>query len=120
MSKHELKDDLFFCERCGISFIWAVEEQRQAGTEQPALCAGCRTLLPASGRERGRVRWYNPRKRYGFIVRQGQPPLFMHSSRFIERTHIYPGDLVEFTLGETNKGPCATEIKLLARDQETT
>ena len=116
MSKIQFKDETLFCERCGISFIWAVEEQNQARAEvdeaeqqQPSRCTGCRYLMPTSNRERGRVLWYNSRKRFGFIVRRDHPEIFMHGANFEGRVRIHPGDLVEFSIGETARGPCACD-----------
>ena len=56
-----LTDEMVRCERCGVSFLWTAEEQRQQAedrTSQPDHCHGCHLLLPAKGRERGLVKWY--------------------------------------------------------------
>jgi len=124
MSKIQLKDETLFCERCGISFIWAAEEQSQSKVDaqpsqpQPSRCTGCRHLMPTSGRERGQIVWYNPRKRYGFIVRRDHPSVFMHGSDIEGRVRVQPGDLVEFRMGETARGPCAHEIRLLSKNSK--
>lgn len=130
MTRPSAQDQLLYCDRCGISFLWSAEEQMQAqrpSGEPPAtplprpraplLCPGCRALLPAAGRERGLVKWYNYRKRFGFIVRQHQPELFMHGSDVQGNAKPRPGDLVEFSVGEGERGPVAKEIRVLTHGE---
>jgi len=116
VEEKRLQDDMRYCERCGISFVFSKEEQKAAlAGEMPApvLCAGCRALLPAAGRERGMVKWYSPRKRYGFVVRQNHGELFLPASSLSGKVAPQPGDLVEFALGENEQGPIAIEVVLL-------
>ncbi len=121
------KDGVLYCERCGISFLWTIEEQHQAAASGSSAraathCPGCRHLLPTADRERGLVKWYNQRKRYGFIARAEGNDLFAHGSEVQERKRLHPGDLVEFSVGHTDRGPAAQEIQLLQRisDHQTT
>jgi CspA family cold shock protein len=119
VTSEPLQDQTRYCERCGISFLWPAEEQRAAGVvaaPAPDLCTGCRMLLPAAGRERGLVKWFNHRKRYGFIVRKEQPEIFVHGSDLSDlppNTKLQPGDLVEFSVGAGDRGPTAKEVRLL-------
>jgi CspA family cold shock protein len=109
-------DETIYCERCGISFLWTSEEQSESdghAPEKPALCPGCRHLLPQPGRERGLVKWFNHKKRYGFIVRMDQEDLFFHRSELVTNARLHPGDLVEFAVSEGERGPAATEIMVL-------
>ena len=118
------EDEVRFCERCGISFVWTIEEQKQLAAGQgadhkaapaaPVHCPGCRRLLPAPGRERGQVKWYNVRKRYGFIVRNGQPDIFVSAAAIRGRRILHPGDLVEFSIGENSSGPAAEAVTVLS------
>ncbi|GIV77258.1 MAG: hypothetical protein KatS3mg050_1652 [Litorilinea sp.] len=115
MALQTLQDEIRYCERCGISFLWEVEAQkRQQGEPAPTLCPGCRRLLPPPGWERGVVKWYNRRRRYGFIVRPGQPDVFVHGSHLEESRHLRPGDLVEFQVVMGDQGPMATSCRVLA------
>lgn len=105
-----------YCERCGVSFLWTAEEQKLLPveeTQRPDRCPGCRMLLAGPGRERGLVKWYNGRKKYGFITRTNGPEIFAHRSRFDGTGRLHPGDLVEFAVEEGEKGPMAVEVRVL-------
>ncbi|MBX3013978.1 MAG: cold-shock protein [Caldilineaceae bacterium] len=114
------QDETRYCERCGISFLWASEEQHQTHLSSPhlssptvgQLCPGCRQLLPALGRERGLVRWYNRQKGYGFITRANQPELYVHRSA-VRQGRLAPDVLVEFSLGVNQQGAIAEELIVL-------
>jgi CspA family cold shock protein len=108
------QDETRYCERCGISFLWSIEDQRQRDPAAGAAryCAGCRQLLPPSGRERGMVKWYNRQKGYGFITRHQQPDLYVHR-KAVEQGRLQPDLLVEFTVGANEQGPAATAVVIL-------
>lgn len=117
-------DETLYCENCGISFIWTVEEQhaaqsslmpRLASGEPPLHCPGCRQLLPSDGRERGMVKWYHRQKGYGFLTRHNKEDLYIHRSA-LRNAILRPGDLVEFSLGENRQGAVATAVEVLAQE----
>lgn len=111
-----LRDETLTCERCGVVFLWAVEEQHQQPRPSggvPVYCPGCRFLAPEIARERGVVKWYNPRKQYGFIVRQKAAEIFFHRSQLSESSRPREGDLVEFSVMEGEKGVMAADVRLL-------
>jgi CspA family cold shock protein len=121
VSSDQFQDQIRYCEHCGISFLWPAEEQRAGkagGAPVPDLCAGCRSLLPPAGRERGLVKWFNHRKRYGFIIRKEQPELFVHGSDLPPNIKLQPGDLVEYSVGAGERGPTAKEVRLLGHFEE--
>lgn len=126
MSSTQILDQIRYCERCGISFLWTAEEQREAriaqeqGAQPPTHCPGCRLLLPAAGRERGLVKWYNHRKRFGFVIRRDQPEIFAHGSDIEGARSMRPGDLVEFRVEAGERGPTAKEITILDHDETPT
>lgn len=120
MARTSIQDEMLYCERCGISFLWTGEEQRtiqaNSGEEvdwKPTRCPGCRRILPPLGYERGEVKWYNPRKRYGFIVRANQPDIFVHHSGIKEAGRLHTGDLVEFSVAETDEKLAAHEVTVI-------
>jgi CspA family cold shock protein len=118
MKARKQQDDIRYCERCGISFLWSSEEQKQAAqTDQtvsdPQLCAGCRQLLPVEGFERGLVKFFNNRRRYGFIARRNGLEIYVHGSDVMDIHRLQPDDLVEFTIIETPRGPAAGAVRVL-------
>ena len=114
-----LEDRTLYCAHCGISFVWTREEQQVIQDAQaavplpPALCPGCRHLLPAPGRERGLVHWYNARRGYGFITRAQGAEIYVHVSELCSGPRLSAGALVEFAVGETERGPAALAIEVL-------
>jgi CspA family cold shock protein len=118
MSRRKPQDEILFCERCGISFLWPTEEQgwgeEGPRTPPPTRCAGCRYLLPGPDRERGLVKWYNGRKNYGFLTRRNAPEIYVHGSAVENNPRLTVGDLVEFSIGANERGPLAQEVRVLA------
>ncbi len=114
-----LADRTLHCARCGVQFLWPREEQQ--GEPRPLYCTGCRRLLPSEGRERGLVKWYNARRRYGFVTREDGDELFVHGSQVQRaddgpaagRRRLLEGDLVEFAVGESERGPQAEAVQIL-------
>ena len=61
----------------------------------------------------GTVKWFNPRKGYGFIVPDdGSEDLFVHHSEIKMDGYatLDEGQKVEYEIGEGQKGPCATNV----------
>lgn len=120
LSSRKKQDETLFCERCGISFLWPVEEQKPADEGRsappaPTLCPGCRRLLPPGGRERGLVKFFNGRKQFGFLTRRNGGELFVHGSSVAANQRLAMGDLVEFTIIQTDRGPAAGEVVVLEK-----
>lgn len=114
MAKSAIQDEMLYCARCGISFLWSSEEQKQPGAVEPLRCPGCQHLLPPPHRERGQVKWFDRRKHYGFIVRTGQPEIYVHRSAVAGDRLPRPGDLVEFGVEGSARGPVAVHVMLVA------
>jgi CspA family cold shock protein len=63
-------------------------------------------------KETGVVKWFNDRKGYGFIAREGKDDIFVHYSDIAGdgfRT-LNEGDRVEFTVKQGQKGLAAGDV----------
>lgn len=61
----------------------------------------------------GTVKFFNGGKGFGFIILEGEKELFFHISE-VDGQEPVEGDKVEFEIGESNKGPCAVKVKVVA------
>lgn len=59
----------------------------------------------------GTVKWYNPRKGYGFIQSEDEKDVFVHRTSIPKGTFLNEGDKVEFELEDSDRGPKAVNIK---------
>lgn len=60
---------------------------------------------------RGKVKWFNERKSYGFIAREDGPDVFVHSAAIKAGSEpLIEGDEVEFDIVEGEKGPKAENV----------
>ena len=66
-------------------------------------------------KETGTVKWFNDRKGYGFIAREGKDDIFVHYSDIAGdgfRT-LNEGERVEFSVKEGKKGLAAGDVTRL-------
>jgi len=68
-----------------------------------------------SDRVQGTVKWFNNTKGFGFIEREEGDDVFVHySSLQIEGyKSLKEGQKVEFSIGESEKGPQAQEVTVI-------
>jgi len=59
---------------------------------------------------KGEVKWFNPRKGYGFIKGEDGKEYFVHQSE-IPDGYVHEEDKVEFEEAETEKGLNAKNVK---------
>lgn len=61
---------------------------------------------------RGKVKWFNNEKGYGFIEYEDLEDIFVHYSAIIKEGYktLKEGDLVDFNLIETAKGLQAVDV----------
>ena len=62
--------------------------------------------------EKGKVKWFNDAKGYGFITREGKADVFVHHSSIQGEGFktLKENQEVEFELGEGPKGEQATKV----------
>ncbi len=72
---------------------------------------------PQTGKYIGRMKWYNARKGYGFIVRGGGEEIFFHKSNTVGNPEeLEEGQWILYDIEETHKGLEATDIEPYAGD----
>ena len=62
---------------------------------------------------KGKVKWYNSRKGYGFISGEDDKDIFVHNTDVPENTILNEDDEVEYEVEKTDKGLKAVSIEKL-------
>jgi cold shock CspA family protein len=90
----------------------AAEEENGLSTRvasRDGLSADDAEELP---RERGRVKWFDAEKGYGFLVRPTGEDLFVHHSEVSgDPSSLTPNDEVEYEVGRNDRGPNARRVR---------
>lgn len=62
---------------------------------------------------KGKIKWFNPRKGFGFIIGEDGKDIFVHKNDIAQGINLNEDDPVEYEKEESEKGPKATNVKKL-------
>jgi CspA family cold shock protein len=81
---------------------------------EPVLCPNCFLKKGPLPKERGKVKWFNPHKHYGFIVTEEGEEVFFHQRQMLEGTadETQEGQTARFHVRYAAKGPEALNVEL--------
>lgn len=108
------------CQRCGTGFILTPTYDdllSRCGVEEvmPVLCPTCFLNTGPLPKRGGEVKWFNPRKHYGFIVSDEGEEVFFHQQQVLEQDGRGPsaGQRVQFHVRYPVRGPEALNVELV-------
>lgn len=62
---------------------------------------------------KGKIKWFNAKKGYGFIIGEDEKEIFVHRNDVPSGTYLNDNDQVEYSVESTEKGMQAKNIKKL-------
>ena len=106
------------CQRCGSGFVVTdphrdLLRRRQVNVIVPVLCPTCFLTRGPLPKHHGEVKWFNPGKRYGFIVDEAGEEVFFHKEQLVENpSNLLKGQGVRYHVHYRAKGPEALNVEL--------
>jgi CspA family cold shock protein len=81
----------------------------------PVVCPTCFFGAKTLPKQQGKVKWFNPRKGYGFIATEAGDEVFFHQEQLLDVGDQAPreGQAVRFHLHYPRKGPEALNVELV-------
>ena len=108
------------CQRCGRGFVIVPSyrdllARRGVKVRLPVSCATCFRKMGPVPKSLGKIKWYNARKRYGFIVTPEGREVFLHRQQIIDQETAEPklGQEIRFHEQSSPKGPEAVNAELV-------
>jgi CspA family cold shock protein len=108
------------CRRCGCGFMLTTAHRdflarRGVNVKTPVLCMTCFLKNGPWPKQQGKVKWFNPGKRYGFIATGEGEEIFFHQQQLLagEGNEPHEGQMALFHTRYTTKGPEALNVELV-------
>jgi cold shock CspA family protein len=107
------------CQRCGMGFVVTDNYRKflaKCGNDLivPVQCLNCFWKEGPLPKQKGHIKWFSKRKRYGFIVTQEQE-VFFHQNQLLDNGEAKPTkeQPVRFHTRYTSKGQEALNVELI-------
>jgi cold shock CspA family protein len=108
------------CQQCGIGFMVtrnyrAFLERWDAQVIEPVQCLSCFLSAGPMPKQEGQVKWFNTRRKYGFIVSKNDQDVFFHQDQILRSHGAKPreGQSARFHVRYALKGPEALNVELV-------
>ena len=107
------------CQRCGSGFVLTPSyldllSRRGAQVIRPVLCPTCFLSKGPMPKRHGRVKWFNSRKNYGFLVTDEGEEVFVHQHQILDGApDLNEGQEVRFHVRYPFKGPEALNVEVV-------
>ena len=108
------------CQRCGRGFAMTDAyhdylARRGVRVKVPIQCMSCFLRAGPLPKEQGKIKWFDPRKRYGFIATGEDQDVFLHQQQVLgdEESKLHEGQVVRFHLHQSLKGPEAWNVEVV-------
>jgi CspA family cold shock protein len=109
----------FVCQHCGRGLVLVDSyvnflAQRGVRVKVPVLCMTCFLKTGPLPKQSGRVKWFDQRKRHGFITTTEGKDVFVHQQQILGNSKNQPrkGQKVLFHQRYAVKGPEALNVEL--------
>jgi CspA family cold shock protein len=107
------------CQRCGRGFVLTTTyrdwlARREVKVVVPVLCPTCFSKVGPLPKQRGQVKWFDPHRRYGFIIATEGVEVFFHQRQIVGGNggDAHEGQVARFHVGYSEKGPEALNVEL--------
>jgi len=108
------------CQRCGRGFVLTstylgLLARRGMKVSVPVLCPTCFMRKGPLPKKRGTVKWFDPRKHYGFITTGEGQDVFLHQRQILDvgDRDVHEGQTARFHVRCSPKGPEALNVEVV-------
>jgi CspA family cold shock protein len=106
------------CQQCGRGFVVTAgyhDFLARRGVKTPVQCMTCFLKEGPLPKQRGKIKWFNSRKHYGFIITDEGQEVFLHRQQLLGEQGNEPreGQTALFHARHAKKGPEALNVELI-------